>query len=119
MLLMLFGALNVKAQNEIVVLGAGTRSCSQLLDDVRNSSEQNKELVLIAYETWVQGYLSGRNKQLDSIGYKQVDLANAKQLGSLLTVACNEALKQGYGNIPVGLVVDKIFDKSYESKKRK
>lgn len=117
--MMLCVALKVNAQNETIVLGAGTRTCTLFLDDVRSSTEQDKEIILLGYETWVQGYLSGRNKQLDSIGYKQVDLVNVKQLGKLLTIACSEAIKQGYGNITVGLVIDKIFDKSYAIKSRK
>ena len=119
LLLLLFGALNVKAQNEVVVLGAGTRTCSQLLDDVRNSSEQDKEVILLAYATWVQGYLSGRNKQLDSLGYKRIDLANLTKLSELLVISCKDAVNQGYGIITVDLVIDKLFDKFYVKKTRK
>lgn len=79
----------------------------------------DNETYELLYSTWVQGYISGRNKQLDSLGYKKVDLGSVTQLGDVLVVTCDNAVKQGYGTMPVSIVVDKVFEEAFDKKVRK
>lgn len=118
-LLLVISSLTAFAQSEIVMLGAGTTSCNKLLESLKNSTTSEKEVLKSMFETWIKGYLSGRNKQLDSLGYKQVDLGSVTQLGDVIVITCNNAVKQGYGTLPVSIVVDKVFEEAFDKKIRK
>ena len=112
-------ALNAYAQSDIVMLGAGTTSCNKFLDTFKSGPSKEKEMLKSMFETWIKGYLSGRNKQLDSLGYSQVDLGNVTQLGDVLVISCSNAIKQGYGTLPVSIVIDKVFEEAFDKKIRK
>ena len=117
-LLFAISGVTAFAQNEIVMLGAGTTSCNKFLEALKSSPSNEKEMLKSMFETWVKGYLSGRNKQLDSLGYKKVDLGSVTQLGDVLVVTCDNAVKQGYGTMPVSIVVDKVFEEAFDKKVR-
>ena len=117
-LLIAISAVTSFAQSEIVTLGAGTTSCNKFLESLKSSPSNEKEMLKSMFETWVKGYLSGRNKQLDSLGYKQVDLGSVTQLSDVLVFTCNNAIKQGHGTLPVSIVIDKVFEEAYDKKIR-
>lgn len=112
-------AFYANAENPILMLGAGTTSCDKFLEALKSFPSNEKEMLKSTFETWVKGYLSGRNKQLDRLGYKKVDLGSVTQLGDVLVVTCDNAVKQGYGTLPVSIVIDKVFEEAFDKKIRK
>ncbi len=109
----------VFAQKEVVMNGAGTMSCKKYMDTTQSVSGSDKELVTSMFESWIQGYLSGRNRQLDALGYKGVDIGHVEQLGAMLTFACGNAVKQGLGSTYLFIVIDKVFEEAFENKVKK
>ena len=104
------------AQKPIFAIGAGAKTCAEYLDVVKSGSELDKELLVTVFDSWIQGYLSGRNVQLDSLKYKSVDLSKAENLGTTAIVLCKRATEQGRGDIPVGVVIGKVFQEAFDSK---
>lgn len=107
------------AQKEVVMTGAGTMSCKKYMDTIQSLSSSDKEIITGMFEGWIQGYLSGRNRQLDSLGYKSVDVGNVEQLGAMLTFACGNFSKQGLGTTPLFIVVDKVYEDAFDKLKKK
>ena len=107
------------AQKEVVMNGAGTMSCKKYMDTTQSLSSGDKEIINGMFEGWIQGYLSGRNRQLDVLGYKSIDIGNVEQFGAMLTFACGNAVKQGAGNTPLFILVDKVYEEAFDSKVKK
>jgi membrane protein DedA with SNARE-associated domain len=118
-LMLSLSAATVFAQKEVVMTGAGTMSCKKYMDTMQSLSSSDKEIIAGMFEGWIQGYLSGRNRQLDVLSYKSVDIGNVEQLGAMLTFACGNAVKQGLGTTPLFIVVDKVFEEEFDKKIKK
>jgi len=104
------------AQKEIVMMGTGTMTCKKYMEWTQSMSGSEKEIVTSMFEDWIKGYLTGRNRQLDTLGYKMVDIGNVAQLGSMLTFACANAIKKDAGTMPIFVIVDKIYEDSFDTK---
>lgn len=107
------------AQKEVVMTGAGTMTCKKYMDTLQSLPNGDKEIITGMFEGWIQGYLSGRNRQLDVLGYKSIDIGNVEQFGAMLTFACGNAVKRDAGNTPLFLIVDKVYEEAFDNKVKK
>ena len=103
------------AQKEIVMMGTGTMTCKKYMEWTQNKSGGEKEIVTTMVEEWIKGYLTGRNRQLDKLGYKMINIDNLAELGSMLTFACANAVKKDAGTMPIFLILDKIYEDSFDN----
>ena len=58
---------------------------------------------------WTQGYLSGRNLQLDRMNIKMKVLPESEEIRTMFDINCKSAIDQGFRNMPIGVMVDKVF----------
>lgn len=107
------------AQKEVVMTGSGTMTCKKYMDTIQSLPSGDKEIITGMFEGWIQGYLSGKNRQLDMLGYKMVDIGNVEQFGAMLTFACSNAIKQGAGNTPLFYLVEKVYEDAFDTSKLK
>lgn len=109
------------AQNDVVGLGAGTTSCKSFIDLVKSGKGLEKESTMLMFDSWMTGYVSGRNAQLNALNYDYVDLGKSRNLGNKLTQVCETEIKNGNGKILIMIVAMRMFDEMYgvEIKQRK
>ncbi len=74
--------------------GAGAMSCKKYMETLQKLNSSEKEMINGMYESWIQGYLSGRNRQLDILGHKNIDIGNVEQFGAMLTFACTNLVSK-------------------------
>lgn len=101
------------AQNDVVGLGAGTTSCKSFIDLVKSGKGLEKESTMLMFDSWMTGYVSGRNAQLNALNYDYVDLGKSRNLGNKLTQACETEIKNGNGKILIMIVAMRMFDEMY------
>ena len=106
---------NIFASEKVTVFGAGTATCESFLQGVRGSESESFRLVV---NSWAQGYLSGRNRQLSIQKLNPIDLSKAKALDDFLIIACERVVAEGKGRVPVGVVLEKIFDSAFEENQK-
>lgn len=111
----LFGTATY-AQKEIVMMGTGTMTCKAYMEWTQSKSSVEKELITPMVEQWIKGYLTGRNRQLDTLGHRMINIDNLSELGSMLTFACANAVKKDAGMVPIFVIVDKIYEDSFDNK---
>ncbi len=104
------------AQKEIVMMGTGTMTCKKYMEWTQSKSGVEKEIITPMVEEWIKGYLTGRNRQLDTLGYKMINIDNLAELGSMLNFACANAVKKDAGTIPIFVIVDRIYEDSFDNK---
>jgi hypothetical protein len=107
------------AQKEVVMTGAGSMTCKKYMDTVQPLNNNDKEIITNMYEAWIQGYLSGRNRQLDVLGQKMIDIGNVEQFGAMISFACVNLVKQGAGGTPLFMLVDKVYEDAFSSTGKK
>ena len=107
--------LCTNAENSILLLGAGSRTCNQYIEDI--TFKTNNETYELLYSTWVQGYISGRNSQLELMKYKAVNLDPTIKISSVLQKYCLDTKNIGAGDVLLVTIADAIFKKEFEQKK--
>jgi hypothetical protein len=107
------------AQKEVVMTGAGAMTCKKYMDTVQPLNNSEKEIITNMYEAWIQGYLTGRNRQLDLLGHKMIDIGNVEQFGAMISFACVNLVKQGAGGTPLFMLVDKVYEDAFSSTGKK
>ncbi len=107
------------AQKELVMTGAGAMSCKKYMETLQKLNSSEKEMINGMYESWIQGYLSGRNRQLDILGHKMIDIGNVEQFGAMLTFACTNLVKQGVGDTKLFLLVDRVYEDAFSNTEKK
>lgn len=107
------------AQNDVVGLGAGTTSCKSFIDLVKSGKGLEKESTMLMFDSWMTGYVSGRNAQLNALNYEYVDLSKSRNLGNKLTQVCETEIKNGNGKILIMIVAMKMFDEMYAAEIKK
>ena len=118
-ILLMLSFTSVIAQNEVVIIGAGTKTCKQYMETTQNVSGNEKLLTDAMYVSWMQGYLSGKNRQLLSLGYKGVDIGKVEEFSAMLTFTCGNLVKQGKGTLVLFTVIDNLFEEGFDKKIRK
>lgn len=113
---LLLSVTSTFAQKEAVMIGAGTNTCKEYMEATQNVSENEKILATGMYVSWLQGYLSGKNRQLMELGYKAVNIGNVEEFGAMLTFTCANAVKQGKGSVRLFLVIDNAFEEDFKNK---
>jgi hypothetical protein len=112
-------AVTVFAQKEAVYTGVGVYTCKQYVEKTQSNNGVEKELLIGMIESWLQGYLSGRNRQLDVLGYKPVNIDSVKQLGAMLTFACANVAKTELEALPIFMLIDKVYEENFASRVQK
>jgi hypothetical protein len=107
------------AQKEVVMTGAGAMTCKKYMDTVQPLNNSEKEIITNMYEAWIQGYLTGRNRQLDLLGHKMIDIGNVEQFGAMISFACVNLVKQGAGGTPLFMLVDKVYEDAFSNTGKK
>ena len=109
------------AQNEVVIIGAGTKTCQEYMDFTKNANTTNEKTVADGmFISWTQGYLSGKNRQLIELGRKPVEIGNIAELDAMITFICGNAVKQGSGKkIILFTVMDKILEEQFSNTLKK
>jgi len=100
---------NLIAEQKIVIIGPGTATCSQFLEAVNNGKIGEDNPARIGFVSWAQGYISGRNKQLDSFDYKMKLLPGADEYWNILIFGCKKAETQNQIEIPLSNMLDNLF----------
>lgn len=104
-------SLTAVAENQIALLGVGGKSCDEFLNALKT---EDGEMIKIIFQSWAQGYVTGRNRQLLSMGYKQKNLSNLEKLTDAIIFSCDKAMKQGKGSVWVSIVIDKMIEQEFE-----
>ena len=89
------------------------------METTQNVSGNEKLLTDAMYVSWMQGYLSGKNRQLLSLGYKGVDIGKVEEFSAMLTFTCGNLVKQGKGTLVLFTVIDNLFEEGFDKKIRK
>ncbi len=97
------------AEQKIVIIGAGTVTCNQFLETVNNGKIEEDNLARIRFVSWAQGYVSGRNKQLESFDYKMKLLPGADEYSNILIFGCKKAKTQNQEEISLSMMLDNLF----------
>lgn len=108
-------AFYANAEKPILLLGAGSRTCNQYIEDLIKTNNETYELL---YSTWVQGYISGRNSQLELMKYKAVNLDPTIKISSMLQKYCLDTKNIGSGDVLLVTIADAIFKKEFEQKNK-
>jgi hypothetical protein len=101
------------AQNEVAMSGVGTMSCQRFVEMTKDANGTSKEINTLVFTAWTQGYLSGKNRQLNEMGYKFVDIGSVVEWGALLTFACGNIAKAVNSEITLYTIIDKIFEEKF------
>lgn len=108
-------AFYANAEKPILLLGAGGRTCNQYIEDLIKTNNETNELL---YSTWVQGYICGRNSQLELMKYKAVNLDPTIKISSMLQKYCLDTKNIGSGDVLLVTIADVIFKKEFEQKNK-
>jgi len=107
------------AQNEIVGMGAGTSTCKGMLDFVKSGKGSEKDSAMLLFDSWMTGYMSGRNAQLNALNYEMVDFTKSRKLGNKLLQSCENEVKRGNGKKLIMLVAEEIFEETFNKNLQK
>ena len=100
---------NLIAEQKIVIIGPGTATCSQFLEAVNNGKIDEDNPARIGFVSWAQGYVSGRNKQLESFDYKMKLLPGSDEYWNILIFGCKKAKTQNQEEISLSMMLDNLF----------
>ena len=97
------------AEQKIVIIGDGTVTCNQFLETVNNGKIDEDNPARIGFVSWAQGYVSGRNKQLESFDYKMKLLPGSDEYWNILIFGCKKAQAQNQEEISLSMMLDNLF----------
>ena len=107
------------AQNEIVGMGAGTSTCKEMLDFVKSGKGAEKDSAMLLFDSWMTGYMSGRNAQLNALNYEMIDFTKSRKLANKLLQTCENENKRGNGKKLIMLVAEEIFEEAFNKNLQK
>ena len=108
-LFFLLYASNVMAEQKNVMVGAGKLTCNQFLETVNHGDIDDENPVKIKFVSWAQGYISGRNKQLDSFDYKMKLIPGSDEYWNILIFGCKKAKAHNEEDLSLSVMLDHLF----------
>jgi len=100
---------NLYAEQKTVMVGAGTTTCQQFLAFIQNGNMEEDNPTRIGFMSWAQGYVSGRNKQLDLFDYKMKLIPGEQEYWNILVYGCKKAQAQNNEDISLSKMLDNLF----------
>ena len=100
---------NLYAEQKTVMVGAGTTTCQQFLAFIQNGNMEEDNPTRIGFVSWAQGYVSGRNKQLDLFDYKMKLIPGEQEYWNILVYGCKKAQAQNNEDISLSKMLDNLF----------
>lgn len=97
------------AEQKTVIVGAGTSTCKQFLESFNNGNIEEENPIRTGFVSWAQGYVSGRNKQLDSFDYKMKLIPGSDEYWNILIYGCKKAKAQNQDEILLSSMLDQLF----------
>lgn len=97
------------AEQKTVIVGAGTSTCKQFLESFNNGNIEEENPIRTGFVSWAQGYVSGRNKQLDSFDYKMKLIPGSDEYWNILIYGCKKAKAQNQDEILLSIMLDQLF----------
>ena len=91
------------------MVGAGTTTCQQFLAFIQNGNMEEDNPTRIGFMSWAQGYVSGRNKQLDLFDYKMKLIPGEQEYWNILVYGCKKAQAQNNEDISLSKMLDNLF----------
>ncbi len=108
-LIFLIYCCNLYAENKTVLVGAGKATCRQFLESIQNGNLDEENPTRIAFVSWAQGYVSGRNKQLEHFDYKMKLIPGEQEYLNILVYGCKKAQTQNNEEILLSSMLDQLF----------
>ena len=100
---------NVFAVKKTVLVGAGTATCKQFLESIQHGNIDEENFTKTGFVSWAQGYISGRNKQLEHFDYKMKLIPGEHEYLNILIFGCRKAKAQNNEEIPLSTMLDDLF----------
>jgi len=97
------------AEQKTVIVGAGSSTCKQFLESFNNGNIEEENPIRTGFVSWAQGYVSGRNKQLDSFDYKMKLIPGPDEYWNILIYGCKKAKAQNQDEILLSSMLDQLF----------
>ena len=97
------------AEQKNVMVGAGKLTCNQFLETVNHGDIDDENPVKIKFVSWAQGYISGRNKQLDSFDYKMKLIPGSDEYWNILIFGCKKAKAHNEEDLSLSVMLDHLF----------
>ena len=104
---------NVLAQQKTVMVGAGTATCKQFLESINNGNIDEDNPKKIGFVSWAQGYISGRNKQLEKFDYKMKLIPGEQAYWNILVYGCQKAKAQNNEEMLLSTMLDDLFSEVF------
>jgi len=99
----------VFAEQKTVMVGAGTTTCQQFLAAIQNGNIEEDNPTRTGFVSWAQGYVSGRNKQLDHFDYKMKLIPGEQEYWNILMFGCKKAQAQHNEEMLLSSMLDQLF----------
>jgi hypothetical protein len=108
-IIFLIYSCNVFAEQKTVIVGAGTSTCKQFLESIQEGTLEEENPTRTAFVSWAQGYVSGRNKQLEYFEYKMKLIPSQSEYWNILTFGCRKAKSLNNEEMQLSTMLDQLF----------